>query len=342
MWVEEHGTVTRSAEGRAVRLAGITVDVTLQKELEGLLMQRADELREADQRKNEFLALLAHELRNPLAPMRTSLQIMKMVDTDGVTAGQRAVMERQVSSIGRMIDDLTDVSRIDRGKIKVHRELANLSGLLRDAIETAQPAIEGKRHRLTVDLPREPLYVDADAARITQAVGNLLINAGKFTHEGGHISLEAGSDQGEAVIRVRDDGIGIAAEQQQKIFERFVQLDSSLERVAGGLGIGLTLVKTLIELHGGSVAVASAGVGKGSEFTIRLPLAPAPPVVESRPMIAAAASPSPQALLKILVVDDNIDAAESLALILRLRGHEVRTADRASHRSKSALSSIRR
>ncbi len=327
MWVEEQGTVTRNAQGRAVRFAGITVDITAQKELEQLLVERAEELREADRRKNDFLALLAHELRNPLAPMRTSLQIMKMVDTDGVTAGQRAVMERQVASISRMIDDLMDVSRIDRGKIKLHRELVNLSALIGHAVETAQPAIDGKRHRLTLELPREPVYVDADETRITQAVGNLLLNACKFTHEGGHITVQAAREAEDAVLRVRDDGIGIALDQQEKIFDRFVQLDSSLERFAGGLGIGLTLVKTLVELHAGSVAASSAGLGKGSEFTIRLPLAPPPPPAPQR-RPASAAETAPQTPRRILVVDDNADAAESLALILRLRGHEVRTADR--------------
>ena len=326
MWVEEQGTVTRNAQGRAVRFAGITVDITAQKELEQLLVERAEELREADRRKNDFLALLAHELRNPLAPMRTSLQIMKMVDTDGVTAGQRAVMERQVSSISRMIDDLMDVSRIDRGKIKLHRELVNFNALIGHAVETAQPAIDDKRHRLTVELPREPLYVNADETRIMQAVGNLLLNACKFTHEGGHITVQAAREADEAVLRVRDDGIGIAPGQQETIFERFVQLDASLERVAGGLGIGLTLVKTLVGLHGGSVGVSSAGLGKGSEFSIRLPLAPAPPAPQRRPVLVTEAAP--QTPRRILVVDDNTDAAESLALILRLRGHEVRTADR--------------
>jgi PAS domain S-box-containing protein len=327
MWVEEQGTVTRNVQGRAVRFAGITVDITAQKELEQLLVQRAEELHEADRRKNDFLALLAHELRNPLAPMRTSLQIMKMVDTDGVTAGQRAVMERQVSSIGRMIDDLMDVSRIDRGKIKLHRELVNLNALIGHAVETAQPAIDDKRHRLTLELPCEPLYVDADETRIRQAVGNLLINACKFTHEGGHITIHAARDAEDAVLRVRDDGIGIAPDQQEKIFERFVQLDSSLERVAGGLGIGLTLVKTLVELHGGSVASSSAGLGKGSEFTIRLPLAPPPQAALQRRPAAAIEAPA-STPRRIVVVDDNTDAAESLALILRLRGHEVRSADR--------------
>ncbi len=326
MWVEEHGTVSRGDDGRAIRLAGITVDITAQKKLEDLLLQRAEELREADHRKNEFLALLAHELRNPLAPMRTSLQIMKMVDSDGITSSQRAVMERQVAFIGRLIDDLMDVSRIDQGKIKLHREWVSVKGLVENAIETAQPGMDGKRHRVTVEMPSQPLYVDADATRITQAIGNVLINACKFTNEGGRISLQVAQERDHAVIRIRDDGIGIAPDQQQKIFERFVQLDSSLERVAGGLGIGLTLVKTLVELHGGSVAAASEGVGRGSEFTIRLPLAAAPSAAERAPSsFANAARPIAR---RILVVDDNVDAAESLALILRLGGHEVRTAQR--------------
>ena len=330
IWVEDHGTVSRNSAGRAVRLAGVTVDITARKELEELLQQRADELHEADRRKNDFLALLAHELRNPLAPMRTSLQIMKMVDTDGVTAGQRAIMDRQISSIARLIDDLMDVSRIDRGKIKLHREVVNLHTLIREAIETAQPAVDEKRHRLTVELPPDPMYVDADATRIVQAVGNLLLNACKFTQEGGHITVRTAREREQAAITVRDDGIGIAPEHLERIFERFVQLDASLERVAGGLGIGLTLVKTLVELHAGTVSAASAGEGRGSEFTIRLPLAPAPPRAPERRAVSVVEPIGPRAARRVLVVDDNADAAESLALILRLRGHEVRTADRGA------------
>ena len=251
--------------------------------------------------------------------------MMKMVDADQVTAGQRAVLERQVSRIERLISDLVDVSRIELGKIKLQRELTELNGLIEHAVENARPGIDHRHQRLIVEMSRMPLYIEADAARIMQAVDNIMVNASLYSDDGGSIALKVEQEQDQAVIRIRDDGIGIPPDQLEKIFERFVQLEPSMERAASGLGIGLTLAKTLIELHGGSVAAASEGVGKGSEFTIRLRLAPKP-VLVPRAVDADADVPH-QIARRILVADDNADAAESLALILRLRGHQVRTAD---------------
>ena len=288
----------------------------------------ADELRESSQRKSEFLAMLAHELRNPLAPIRSALEIIH--HTGGDAATQRSAietMQRQVAHMVRMVDDLLDVSRVERGTIELRRRRVDLADVLRQAAEVARPLCDRLQHRLTVTLPAHPIHVDADPTRLAQVLGNLLNNACKFTPTpGGRVELTLERDAAQAVIRVRDNGVGIAADQMARIFEMFVQVDTSLERSASGLGIGLTLVRTLVELHGGTVEAASAGVGRGSEFVIRLPAlatandsgagAPAPAHRER-------AAPVPR---RILVVDDNRDATESLALLLQLDGHETRVA----------------
>jgi CheY-like chemotaxis protein/two-component sensor histidine kinase len=290
-------------------------------------------LREADRRKDEFLATLAHELRNPLAPIRNSLQILKMPRVDLATAQQtREMMERQVHHLVRLVDDLLDVSRVMRGKIELRKEPVELATVVARAVETAQPLIEVQGHELDISLPPESLLLDADSVRFAQVVGNLLTNAAKYTEANGHIWLTARREGDQAVLSVRDTGIGIAPDMLPHVFELFVQVDHATSRSQGGLGIGLTLVKNLVEMHGGMVEAHSAGLGKGCEFVVRLPLTvqqgQQPPEGSSE-----GRQESPPSSHRLLVVDDNEDAAHSLAMLLRLQGHEVRVA----HDGPSAL-----
>jgi PAS domain S-box-containing protein len=286
-------------------------------------------LREADRRKDEFLATLAHELRNPLAPIRNSLQILKMSRLDAATVERsREMMERQVHHLVRLVDDLLDVSRVMRGKIELRKERVDLATVVARGVETVQPLIDAQRHELIVNLMPGSLPLDADPVRLAQVVGNLLTNAAKYTEANGRIWLTAQKDKNEAVLRVRDTGIGIAPDMLPHIFELFMQVDHAATRSQGGLGIGLTLVKSLVEMHRGSIEAHSEGLGRGSEFVVRLPL-----VNEERqetdenekrelPQIPARSSGH-----RLMVVDDNRDAADSLALLLRLQGHEVRVAN---------------
>lgn len=282
-------------------------------------------LREADRRKDEFLAMLAHELRNPLAPVRHAVQILR---AKGPPAPDlqwaQDIIDRQVKVMSRLVDDLLDVSRITRGKIELRRERVALATVLGTAVEASRPTMETWGHELTVVLPPEPVYLDADVPRLAQVLTNLLDNAAKYTEHGGRIRLEAQRENGQVVIRVRDTGIGIPSEMLAQVFEMFTQLDRSLERSRGGLGIGLTLVKRLIELHGGTVEAHSNGPGQGSEFVIRLPVAESED--SESPTSMGNETPSASSGLRILVVDDNRDAGDSLSTLLRLRGHDVRTA----------------
>ncbi len=285
-------------------------------------------LRDADRRKDEFLATLAHELRNPLAPIKNSLQILKMPRVDAATVERsREMMERQVYHLVRLVDDLLDVSRVMRGKIELRRERVELATVVARAVETVQPLIDAQRHELGVSVPPESLPIDGDPVRLAQVVGNLLTNAAKYTEKGGRIGLTAERDGGVAVLRVRDTGIGIAPEMLPRIFELFVQVDHAATRSQGGLGIGLTLVKNLVEMHHGTVEAHSEGLGKGSEFVVRLPLATQ--VIDREQGRQARRHgdevPRPSGY-RLLVVDDNRDAADSLATLLRLQGHEVRVA----------------
>jgi signal transduction histidine kinase len=289
--------------------------------------QQTQALQEADRRKDEFLATLAHELRNPLAPIR---QAVRIAGTTTATADQRQwgldVIERQVQSMSLLLDDLLDVSRITRGTLLVRRVAATLSAVVDSAVETARPHVEAKRHRLELLLPSAPVALEVDPLRLAQVLGNLLTNAAKYTDAGGQISLRAAVEADALVIRVSDNGIGLSREQLDRLFVMFSQVAVSAGRSQGGLGIGLALSRGLIELHGGTLEASSAGPGRGSEFTVRLPrscLAPA----ALRPAIdSARASGRPAAPRRVLVADDNVDAADSLAELLRLGGHEVRVA----------------
>ncbi len=284
-------------------------------------------LKDSDRRKDEFLAMLAHELRNPLAPIRTSVQIVR-AKSPAVPELQWAteVIERQVHQMARLVDDLLDVSRITRGKIELRKERVELAAIVRSAVEASRPLIENRGHELTVTVPSQPIHLEADPTRLAQVLLNLLNNAAKYMDRAGRIWLTAERAGDEVVIRVRDTGIGIPAEMLPRIFDLFTQVDRSLERAEGGLGIGLTLVRRLVEMHGGTVEAHSEGPGRGSEFVVRLPIAG--PAEDREPQGAAgggdeAAAPAAR---RILVVDDNQDAAESLGMLLRALGHEVRTA----------------
>jgi PAS domain S-box-containing protein len=305
-------------DGSVCGAVNVLVDITEQKRAE-------EDLREADRRKSEFLAMLAHELRNPLAPLLNGVLLLQRTGSDpDAVKSTTAMLERQVGHLIRLTDDLLDMSRITRGRIDLRREPVDLSMLVGQAAEAARSLFDRKGQELTVTLPDAPVVLDADPTRLAQVLGNLLNNACKFTDPDGHVALVASRDGEQAVVRVRDDGIGLSADQIPRVFDMFAQVDSTLERSRSGLGLGLTLVKRLVELHGGTIEARSDGIGRGSEFIMRLPLAAA-----SAPRRASAAT-KPRAIptpaCRILVVDDNLDAARSLSQLLTLSGHEVHTA----------------
>jgi signal transduction histidine kinase len=295
--------------------------------LEGELRLRIRELAEQDQRKDEFLAMLAHELRNPLAPVKNSLQTLRvMYATDPDVGRLTEMMSRQVGQIVRLVDDLLDVSRITCGKVTLRTELIDLMSVVEQAIEEARPLIDSRRHELSLKAPRTPVVLDADPSRLAQVVGNLINNAAKYTEEGGQIWLEIRREENEAIINVRDNGVGIPAELLPRVFDLFTQSDRTLDRSQGGLGIGLTLVRRLIEMHGGTVQAFSHGLGQGSEFVVRLPALSQDSKVESTQATSPNPTPPPSTNHRILIVDDNVDAADSLAMLLELSGHQVHTA----------------
>jgi len=292
--------------------------------LESALRSKFDELAEVDRRKDEFLAMLGHELRNPLAPVTTALQIMRIHDGEPTRVTRsREIIERQIAHMTRLIDDLLDVSRITRGKIELREQPLLLSSVIEQAIESSRPLIEERGHRISVDLPSEPVTFLADPARLSQVFANLLNNAAKYTDVGGRIWLRARVDGNDLVVGVKDDGPGLTQELRDYAFELFMQGPETHARARGGLGIGLTLVRRLVELHGGSVEALSDGPGRGAEFVVRLPLR-LPPAPDG----AAGHAPVPASVprRRILVVDDNFDAAEALGELLRDYGHDVMTA----------------
>jgi PAS domain S-box-containing protein len=330
--IDDSGAPIRDAHGRIVGVVLVFRDITQRRGTE-----RA--LEDADRRKDEFLAMLAHELRNPLAPIRNAAHTLALLGTgDDRVRWVSGVIERQVGLMTRLVDDLLDVSRITSGKITLQRTTVSVREVLAQAVETARPLAESRGQALEVDVPEDAGWVDGDPARLAQAVGNLLDNAIKYTDDGGRIGLRARVEADEVVIVVEDSGVGVDPELLPHVFDLFIQADRSLERKQGGLGLGLTLVRRLVEMHGGRVEAASAGPGLGSAFTIRLPCLTAEVVEPAAPAEPAEAARPPGPARRILVVDDHQDSTDSLALFLRLRGHEVRTA----HDGPTALDEIER
>jgi signal transduction histidine kinase len=287
-------------------------------------------LKDADRKKDEFLAMLAHELRNPLAPIVNALYLMRTNPSARQLGWSQEVIERQLAHLSRLVDDLLDVSRITRGKIALSPEPVEVATLVERAVETIHPLLQEREHTFTVDTPGRPLRVNGDPLRLTQALGNVLGNAAKYTERGGHIWLDVAENGAEVEIRVRDDGIGIPAERLPLIFDLFTQLDRQADHPQSGLGIGLALVRRLLEMHGGSVTASSEGAGRGSQFVIRLPLYTGETLTENAKEPAARRSQAAAVCRRILVADDNSDALESLSEVLRLQGHEVFSAANGS------------
>jgi CheY-like chemotaxis protein/two-component sensor histidine kinase len=279
-------------------------------------------LRSADRRKDEFLATLAHELRNPLAPMRTALEIMRVApSSESACEHARSVLERQTKQMTRLIDDLLDLSRITHGKLELRREHVNLRAVVESAVEITRPVLEAQGHQLTLELPAEPVYLNADPTRLSQVFSNLLNNAAKYTDHGGSVVLSAERDGNHVVVRVKDNGVGIASEDLQRVFEMFTQVGRSIEQSRGGLGVGLALSQWLVRLHGGTIHALSDGVARGSEFRVRLPVAPV--ATRRREASDTRQETSGVSGRRVLVVDDNRDFADSIAAVLRLAGNEV-------------------
>jgi CheY-like chemotaxis protein len=281
-------------------------------------------LADLHRRKDEFLAMLSHELRNPLAPIVTAVHLLSLQQNENAIQHQaRIIIERQVGQLSHLVDDLLDISRVTTGKIRLHEENTDLRSLVEQAIEATRPLIEQRKHELTVSLPPDPIWLRADATRIEQVVVNLLNNAAKYTDEGGHIGLTVEQEANVALLRVRDKGVGISAQLLPNIFDLFAQGNRTLDRAQGGLGIGLTLARKIVQMHRGTIEAKSAGIGQGSEFTVRLPVI----VFQSTKELKGSRTGEPTTPgSRILVVDDNEDAADSVAIMLRLSGHDVQVA----------------
>jgi len=306
----------RNEGGTVIGASKVARDISQQKQ-----MRR--ELQEADTRKNEFLALLAHELRNPLGPIRHAVKILRArTPSQEELQWATGIIDRQTEHMTRLVDDLLDVSRISRGTIELRRERVDVAAILKAAVEASTALIERSRHQITVSFPTEPVYVEGDLTRLTQVVANLLDNAAKYTDPGGRIWLSGERDGDSAVITVKDSGIGISSDVLPRIFDMFTQAGMSVDHAQGGLSVGLSLVERLVKLHDGSVTAYSGGLGKGSQFTVRLPALQRQPAQERRAAIQAETVNH----CRILVVDDNQDSVDSLAMLLGVLGHEVKTA----------------
>jgi len=296
-------------------------DITERCRLERQTLEQAAALADVSRRKDEFLAMLSHELRNPLAPMLSAVQLLSLqADENAIQRKARAILERQLGQLTHLVDDLMEVSRAITGRVELRREEVSLGGIVERAVETARSTIDQHRHELTVSLPPDPIWLYADAARLEQIVTNLLTNAAKYTQDGGRVFVSAEQEVDSAVVRVRDTGIGIAPDFLPHVFELFTQAERSIDRSQGGLGIGLALVKRLVEMHGGTVDASSA-LGTGSEFVVRLPVhRPAAPSLEMQEAPIDAANPAARSL-RVLIVDDNVDAAEMLEMLVKQSGH---------------------
>lgn len=323
-WHLSRALPMRNDEGEIIKWIGANSEIDEVKNLQDELRAVAANLSESNRRKTEFLATLSHELRNPLAPIRTGLELLKMVSDDPPRIEEtRSMMERQTKQLVRLIDDLLDISRVTQDKLELRTSTVELADVVRSGVEASQPLIQELHRKLTVSLPDEPIHLEADPSRLAQVVSNLLNNAAKYTSEEGQIWLTAAQEGDEAVIKVRDNGLGIPEEMQSLIFEMFSQIDRPSEPGLKGLGIGLTLVKQLVDMHGGEIEVHSDGPGKGSEFVVRLRILEAD---VSRRQTETAASETPSKGLRILVVDDNKAAADMLATVTEMLGNDVRTA----------------
>ena len=341
VWVQVRCVLVSDNHGRPHYTIASVVDVTSQKNTELQLQEQAEKLAEADRRKDEFLAMLAHELRNPLAPIRSATEILRLIQcSDPIILRQVRVIDRQAGNMGRLIEDLLDISRITRGKVKLRKEWMDLVKIVRNSVETCRQGLEQKHHALALNLPEEPIWLNVDPTRMEQVFVNILNNAVKYMDQGGKIEIAVGTSPGGdsqslARVQIRDQGVGIAPELLPHIFDLFVQAEQTMDRAQGGLGIGLSMVHHLVKMHGGSVQALSEGTGKGSQFIVRLPLPTPAEALEAEAAIEnnmhsdlipdGLAEQDPTAL-KILVVDDNVDAAATLETLLSLWGHEIMTA----------------
>jgi PAS domain S-box-containing protein len=322
-WLSGRWQVFRDGQGKALRLSGVNIDITTQKQTEAALRAANAALADADSRKDEFIALLSHELRNPLAPIRYALPILNAQHLDDSGTRAMAVINRQTGQMTRLLDDLLDIGRITSGKLVLRREQVTLRSVVNAAIEAATPALSAANHALKIGLPAEHVWLDADGARLTQVITNLLDNSAKFTPSGGEITVQATREGDEAVISVQDTGVGIPEDALPHVFEMFTQVERP-GRLDRGLGIGLTIAKRLIDMHGGTIEASSPGVGQGARFLVRVPVAPQ--VKPEKPAALLENSRATNRRLRVLVVDDNVDFVEMVSLIVETAGHAVQKA----------------
>ena len=324
-WEVTVSPVREAAFGKVVRLLAVSRNITERVRVQGERQSLVAALKVQDQRKDEFLATLAHELRNPLAPLRNGLQVLKLVDSGNDSLDEvRSIMERQLEQMVHLIDDLMDISRISQGKIQLRRHRIALQGILQRAAEISRPIIEERQHTLTTEIPSEPIYVEGDSTRLAQIFSNLLNNAAKYTERGGRIALRVATTDGTVTVSVEDNGVGIAPEMLPRVFDIFAQVEGTRNKAQGGLGIGLALVKNLVEMHGGTATAESEGLGLGCVFRVSLPT-----IADGERETAVGAAPAARSMpaLRIVLADDNPDSAASLAMLVRLEGHEVHAAN---------------